>query len=75
MKQAKAEVEQHLEILESLLAGREYLIGDRYTLAEVCYTPFVQFFPLMDIAPPSAVGAWVERILNRPSAVQTQPSH
>ncbi len=75
MAQAKVEIEQHLKILESLLAGREYLVGDRYTLAEVCYTPFVQFFPLMDIAPPSAVGAWVERILNRPSAVQTRPSH
>ena len=75
MAQAKAEIEQHLEILEGLLAGREYLVAERYTLAEVCYTPFVQFFPLMDITPPPAVGAWVERILNRPSAVQTRPSH
>ena len=75
MAQARTEIEQHLEILEGLLAGREYLVENRYTLAEVCYTPFVQFFPLMDIAPPPAVGAWSERILNRPSAAQTRPSH
>lgn len=73
MAQAKAEIEQHLQILEGALASREYLAGDRYTLAEVCYTPFVQFFPLMDITPPPAVSVWSERILNRPSALQTKP--
>lgn len=75
MARAKTEIERHLEILEKLLIDREYLVEDRYSLAEVCYTPFVQFFPLMDITPPPAVGAWSERLLDRPSAVQTRPAH
>jgi len=74
MAQAKTEIERHLEILERQLAGREYLVADRYTLAEVSYTPFVQFLPLMEIDPPARVAAWVARMLNRPSARQTAPA-
>lgn len=72
--QAKAEIEKHLDILERIyLAGREYLVADRYTLAEVCYAPFLEFLPLMDITPPPAVAAWTARMLSRPSALKTKP--
>ena len=74
MAQAKGEIERHLEILERQLAGGEYLVADRYTLAEVSYTPFVQFLPLMEIEPPARVAAWVARMLDRPSARQTAPA-
>lgn len=74
MAQAKDEIEKHLEILERQIAGKQYLVADRYTLAEVCYTPFVQFLPLMEITPPPAVAKWVEQMLARPSAVQTAPA-
>jgi glutathione S-transferase len=74
MAQAKSDIESHLSILERELMGKQYLVSDRYTLAEVCYTPFVQFLPLMEIAPPPAVARWVEKILTRPSAVQTAPA-
>jgi len=74
MAQAKKEIEQHLAILERQLAGRQYLVGDRYGLAEVCYTPFVEFFPLMEITPPPAVAAWCARQLERPSARETKPA-
>jgi hypothetical protein len=40
----------------------------------VCYLPFLEFLPLMEIAPPPAVAAWSERLLLRPSAVQTRPA-
>jgi len=73
MAQAKKEIEKHLEILEMQLAGKSYMVGDRYGLVEVCYTPFVEFFPLMEIAPPPAVAAWVGRMLERPSAQETKP--
>ena len=73
MDQAKKEIEKHLEILERQLQGKEYLVGNRYTLVEVCYTPFVEFFPLMEITPPAAVAAWTARMLARPSAQQTKP--
>ncbi len=73
MAQAKREIEKHLEILETQLHGKQYLVGERYSLVEVCYTPFVEFFPLMEITPPPAVAAWAERLLQRPSAKQTKP--
>jgi glutathione S-transferase len=73
MAQAKKEIEKHLEILESQLGGKEYLVGDRYTLIEVCYTPFVEFFSLLEVTPPPAVAAWTARMLQRPSAQATKP--
>lgn len=74
MAQAKREIERHLGILEMQLQHSEYLVAQRYTLAEVCYTPFVEFLPLMEIHPPPGVAGWVRRILDRPSAQQTKPA-
>ena len=74
MAQAKKEIEKHLAIVERQIGDREWMVGDRYSLVEVCYTPFVQFFPLMEITPPSAVAAWTERMLARPSAKLTKPA-
>ncbi|MFI5396859.1 MAG: glutathione S-transferase family protein [Candidatus Binatia bacterium] len=73
MAQAKKEIEKHLEVLENQLKGREYLVADRYSLVEVCYTPFVEFFSLVEVAPPAAVAAWTARMLERPSAKETRP--
>lgn len=74
MAQAKAEIEKHLAILEGQLGGKQWMVGDRYGMVEVCYTPLVQFLDLMEITPPPAVAAWVERMLSRDSAVQTKPA-
>src|SRR5438093_3568821 len=52
MAQAKKEIEKHLGIVEKQIAGREWMVADRYSLVEVCYTPFVEFLPLMEITPP-----------------------
>src|SRR5207249_858420 len=72
MAQAKKEIEKHLGILETQLRGKDYLVGDRYSLVEVCYTPFVEFLPLMEVTPPPAVARWVARMLERPSARETK---
>ncbi|MDP1691114.1 MAG: glutathione S-transferase family protein [Burkholderiaceae bacterium] len=74
MALAKAEIETHLAILEPQLAGHSYLVADAYSLADLCYTPFLQFLPLMEITPGPAVAAWSARLLERPSAVQTAPA-
>jgi glutathione S-transferase len=71
---AKAEIEKHLGILERQLAGKSYLVAEQFTLADVCYLPFLQFLALMEIAPPPAVAAWADRLLARPSAKDTRPS-
>ena len=74
MAQAKKEIEKHLAIVEQQLAGKEWMVGERYSLVEVCYTPFVEFFALMEITPPPAVAAWTARMLGRPSARETKPA-
>jgi len=74
MAQAKKEIEKHLAIVEQQLAGREWMVGGRYSLVEVCYAPFVEFFPLMEITPPPAVAAWTARMLGRASARETKPA-
>src|SRR5881397_3304407 len=63
MAQAKKEIEKHLAVLEQQLAGKEWMVGERYSLVEVCYAPFVEFFSLMEITPPPAVAAWTARML------------
>src|SRR5262245_34754110 len=74
MAQAKKEIEKHLAILDTQLAGKSYLVNEAYSLAEVCYTPFIDFFPLMEVELPANVAAWTKRVLERPSAVQTKPA-
>jgi len=74
MAQAKKEIEKHLEIVDGQLKGKDYLVGGRYSLVEVCYTPFVEFLPLMEVTPPATVAAWVRRMLDRPSAQETKPA-
>jgi len=73
MAAAKGEIESHLTILERQLAGKQYLVAEQFTLADICYLPFLEFFPLMEIAPPPAVASWRERLLDRPSARATKP--
>jgi glutathione S-transferase len=71
--EAKTEIERHLAILDKHLTGRSYLVADQFSLADVCYMPFLDFLPLMEIDPPKAVAAWSKRVLARPSAAATRP--
>ena len=73
MAEAKREIEKHLAILDKYLDGKTFLVAEQFSLADVCYVPFLEFMPLMEIAPPSAVAAWNQRLLRRPSSVSTRP--
>lgn len=73
MSSAKAEIEKHLGILAAELRGKTYLVAERFTLADLCYLPFLEFLPLMEIEAPPSVAAWVERLLAHPSAQDTRP--
>ena len=66
--------DEALQVLEKQLGDRDYLVGESYSLVEVCYTPFVQFLPLTEVSAPPAVAAWIERLLARPSARRTEPA-
>ena len=73
MAEAKGEIEKHLAIVDRQLAGKDYLVGGMFTLADLCYLPFLEFLPIMEITPPANVAAWRERLLARPSAKETKP--
>ena len=74
MAQAKGEIEKQVSILEQTLKDRDYLVANQFTLADLCYIPFIDFFGLMEVTPPPGVAAWTKRLLDRPSARQTKPA-
>jgi len=73
MVEAKREIEKHLAILEKYLQGKTFLVAEQFSLADMCYVPFLEFLPLMEIVPPNAVEAWSQRLLACPSSVSPRP--
>jgi glutathione S-transferase len=74
MAKAAKEIGRHFAILDRELAGKTYLVAETYTLADLCYVPFLEFLPLMEVEVPANVKAWSERLLSRPSSVATKPA-
>ncbi|RKG57883.1 glutathione S-transferase family protein [Corallococcus sp. CA054B] len=60
-----------LEVLDEALANRPYLAGNDFTLAEVCFAPYMEYlFAIGEkdtVAPYKNVMAWWDRVSNRPS--------
>jgi glutathione S-transferase len=71
--QARAPIERHLAILGKELSGREFLVGERFTAADLVYMPHLHFLPLMEADTPANVQAWAGRLSARPSAAATVP--
>jgi glutathione S-transferase len=67
---AKQDLEAMLKLLDDALAGRSYLVGDRFTLADLAVAGFVPYmqFVKYDISPFANVKAWSARCLSRPAA-------
>lgn len=72
-EQARTPIQKHLTILAEGLQGREFLVGDGFTAADLIYMPHLHFLPLMEVDIPPPVQAWAGRLLRRPSAVATVP--
>jgi glutathione S-transferase len=75
-ERAAAELGAHLDVLEPILTGREYLTG-AFSLADVAYAPLVCELAVCGldhllVARP-AVRAWVDRLCARPSVRATRP--
>lgn len=72
--EGKAEICHHLDVLDKQLAGRDWLV-DSYSLADVCYAPFVLVLDRVDlgeeVANRAGVRSWTERLKQRPSIVAT----
>ncbi|QAT82909.1 putative glutathione S-transferase [Corallococcus coralloides] len=60
-----------LEVLDAALASRPFLAGNDFTLAEVCFAPYMEYLFAMGekdtVAPYKNVMAWWDRVSNRPS--------
>jgi glutathione S-transferase len=67
---AKADLESMLTILDSALADRSYLVGDRFTLADLAVCGFIPYLGLLryDVSSHANVKAWSARCLSRPAA-------
>jgi glutathione S-transferase len=72
--EAIAVISRHLDVLDRQLADRQYLVADTFSLADLAYTPFIEFLPLFELVPPPNVAAWAARLQARPSALATRPN-
>jgi glutathione S-transferase len=70
--QMKAEIEKHLAVVERQLDGGDYLVRNTFSLADISYLPWLDFFSLYEVTPPPNVAAWAARLAARPSARQTK---
>ena len=72
--EGKAEICHHLDVIGEQLADSEWLV-DTYSLADVCYAPFVLVLERVDlgneITKRSVVSRWVDRLKHRESVIQT----
>jgi glutathione S-transferase len=73
MERAKKPTERHLKVLGQALEGKEFLVAERFTLAEVCYAPFLYFIDLLDVEVPDSVRRWSKALSARPSVIATVP--
>nr|WP_256344094.1 glutathione S-transferase [Pseudomonas costantinii] len=80
MEHYRAEGEVFLQKLEGLLAGRDYLLADHLSLADVALAPFVRQFAHVDRewfagTPYQRLQAWLQRFLESPLfiAVMAKP--
>lgn len=73
---ASAEISKHLAIVDRQLEGQDFLVHDRYTLADIAYIPFLHFLPIMvdPATVPANVARWSEALLARPSSLETVPA-
>lgn len=73
----RAESERLLKVLESQLTGRQFIMGDEYTIADIALIGWVRningFYEAGEITKYNeltAVPAWVERLLARPAVAR-----
>lgn len=55
-------------VLDAALSGREYLIGDRFSVADLNVAAVISRAIDMDLSATPNVGAWLRRCLERPAA-------
>jgi glutathione S-transferase len=63
-----------LDTLEAALLGRDWLVEDRYSIADLSVAPRVQMYPAvgLDLDHHPALGAWLARVVARPAFAQSE---
>ncbi|MGA1675835.1 MAG: glutathione S-transferase family protein, partial [Pseudomonadales bacterium] len=64
-----AQLDRPLRVLEGELTGREYLLGERFTVADLNVASVFAWAGMagLDLTPYPQVGAWLTRCLARPA--------
>ena len=62
-------VKPYLDLLEGELAGKPYLCGDAFTVADLCVAAVGEYLKRVgfDLSPYPATKAWLDRCLERPA--------
>jgi glutathione S-transferase len=64
----REEVQERLDQLDRQLFDKDYLVADRYTLADIAYVPWIlRAETLFGFELPPAVARWVRRLARRPA--------
>lgn len=65
-----------LRVLDQALQGKSYLVGDRFSLADLHLASWVSYIGMfgLDLAPYASIAAWSERCLKRPASVRVTAS-
>jgi glutathione S-transferase len=75
LEAASAGLETACDVLEAALAGKTYLCGDQFTLADICYAPYLEYAMGTEardriLAHPN-LAAWWKRVSARPAWQKT----
>jgi glutathione S-transferase len=70
---AKADLAAAMQVLDDALAGKSYLVDDKFSLADLATSSYFGWLRFMgyDYSPFKNVKAWADRCLGRPAAVKT----
>jgi len=60
------------KILDAALAGRSYLLGDEFTVADLNVSAVISRAIDMDLSATPNLGGWLRRCLERPAALETR---
>ncbi len=60
-----------LDVMEQHLKARDFFVGDRYSIADIALYAYTHVAPEggFDLAPYTAVGAWLERVRSQPGHI------
>lgn len=67
IEKAQSKVNKSLATLDAALQGRSYLVGESFTVADICVASIVKWLNGVRHPLPSNVGRWLTAVLARPA--------